>query len=187
MSEERARLFVALELPHEARDALGRWIVLAIGRTTGLRPVAADQLHVTLCFMGWQPVEQVDAVAEACQRLSVRDAATVGLGEVLWLPPRRPRVLAIGLDDHGGRVSAIQSELSGLLQAGGWYEPEARPYLPHVTVARAGRRDRVRQLSLPAPPSLSATTSRVTLFRSRLSAAGARYEALSSVELVSTA
>jgi 2'-5' RNA ligase len=96
-------------------------------------------------------------------------------------------VLAVGLDDGGGRVTAIQAELSGLLESGGWYEPERRPYLPHITVARAGRRDRVKQLSLPAPPSLSVTASRVTLFRSRLSAAGARYEALSSVELVSTA
>ena len=184
---EQARLFVALELPHEVRDALGQWTLAAIGHMAGMRPVTPDHLHVTLCFLGWQPVGQLDAVAEACHRLSMRSPATVGLREAVWLPPRRPRVLAIGLEDGGGRVGAIQAELSGLLETGGWYEPENRPYLPHITVARAGRRASVRQQSLPAPPSMSVTAWRVTLFRSRLSAAGARYEAMSSVELVSTA
>ncbi len=188
MSEERARLFVALELPAEARDSLVRWRSEVLKGAAGLRALADDHLHVTLCFMGWCRAAEIGAIAGVCRQLAPGDPPTVGLGEARWLPPRRPRVLAVELDDTPGRLSAIQTELSGLLEAGGWYEPERRTYLPHVTVARAGgRRGTVRPSPLPAPPPLSFIASRVTLFRSRLSAAGARYEVLSSVDLVGTA
>ena len=83
-----------------------------------------------------------------------------------------------------GGSGAVQSALSEALAAGGWYAPEKRPFLPHVTVARVGRGARVRRgLELPAlPADLAFRASTVTLFRSRLSPAGARYEGLASVE-----
>jgi 2'-5' RNA ligase len=187
VSEERARLFVALELPLEVRQALASWRSRATVGITGLRPLPDDHLHVTLCFLGWLPTDEIQAVGQACRQLSPGDPPGLSLGHVLWLPPRRPRVLAVGLSDTGGRLTEIQGELSALLEAGGWYEPEPRPYLPHITAARAGRRERIAGSLLPVPPPLSFTAARVTLFRSRLNRAGARYEALCSVSLVSTA
>lgn len=187
MNEARARLFVALELPAEASEALVRWRSAVLEDVAGLRALPTDHLHVTLCFLGWLPANEIEAIARTCRQLSPRDPATLSLGEPRWLPLRRPRVLAVELDDVQGRVGAIQAELSRLLESGGWYEPERRPYLAHVTVARAGRRDGPKPSPLPAPPPLSFSAQRVTLFRSRLSPAGAMYEALSSVSLVSTA
>ena len=193
MGDERARLFAALELPPEVRRALTTWGSEVASGIAGLRPLPADHLHVTLCFMGWQSVDEIQAVGQACRKLGPGGPPALSLDQGLWLPPRRPRVLAVRLSEGGGdgegvgRLSAIQAELSGLLADGGWYAPERRPYLPHVTVARAGRRERVAVSPLPAPPTLSFTATRLTLFRSRLSPGGARYEALSSVSLVSTA
>lgn len=186
MNEERARLFVALELPAEASEAVVRWRSAVLEGVAGLRPLPLDHLHVTLCFLGWLPASQIDAIAGTCQQLSPLGPATVSLGEARWLPTRRPRVLAVELDDPEGRVAAIQAKLSELLESGGWYESEQRPYLAHVTVARAGRRDRPKPAPLPAPPPVSFSARRVILFRSRLSPAGARYEALSGVSLGST-
>lgn len=185
--DERARLFVALELPGNVREELGRWLLGAMSGVRGMRPIGPDHLHVTLCFLGWQPLDALEAVAQATGRLSPGDPPELSLGAVLWLPPRRPRVLAVGLDDAGGRLTEIQAELSALLEAGGWYEPERRPYLPHITVGRAGRRERVAVSELPAPRPLPFVGERVTLFRSRLARSGARYEPLSSVSLLSMA
>ena len=188
MNDQRARLFVALELPDQVRGTLAQWrtelpdFAGARGRSP-LRPVAAEALHVTLCFLGWQDAEAIDAVAAACSPVGALGAAELVLGEALWLPPRRPRVLAVSLDDPSGRVGEVQSLLSQELERGGWYQPESRPFLAHVTVARVAKGGRVSREPLAAPGQLRFSASTVTLFRSRLSAAGARYEALARFEL----
>jgi RNA 2',3'-cyclic 3'-phosphodiesterase len=69
------------------------------------------------------------------------------------------------------------------LRAGGWYVPEQRPFLAHVTVARVARGARIRREVLPPPPPDAVTASTVTLYRSRLERGGARYEPLASVAL----
>jgi 2'-5' RNA ligase len=92
-------------------------------------------------------------------------------------------VLAVELRDSPGALTRAQARLSETLAAGGWYEPERRPYLPHVTVARVAREVRVPRGALAPLPPLEFRAPHVTLFRSRLSRAGARYEPLASIEL----
>ncbi len=184
MSDGRVRLFVALELPDQVRDALVRWrSQLAPATGDELRGVAADALHVTLCFLGWQPEDQAEAIATACGVVAAESAPRFSLADAVWLPRRRPRVLAVELGDPEGRAARIQASLSTALAAGGWYEPEQRPYLAHVTVARVARAGRVRAVGLPATPRVEFSAPRVVLYRSRLYRSGARYEALAGVEL----
>ena len=179
--DERVRLFVALELPSFVRDALVLWRPSS-GR--GLRLIDPAALHVTLCFLGWRVEREVQPILQACARVAWIPPASLVVDDALWLPPRRPRVLAVRLRDDGGRLARGQAELSEALQAGGWYTPEVRPFLAHVTVARVAREVRRAPATAPAaPPELSFEAARVTLYRSRLSSAGARYEALGTVVL----
>ena len=180
---ERFRLFVALELTDEVRDALGRWTLAEAGRIPELRRIASEHLHVTLCFLGWQPADAISAIGDACQVEWTDQPPALSLGESTWLPPRRPRALAVRLVDEGGRLAALQSLVAIRLQAGGWYVPERRDYMAHVTVARVRRGARVSAKPLPNPPELEFAGSRITLFRSRLRPAGAQYEPLVSVDV----
>jgi 2'-5' RNA ligase len=145
--------------------------------------VRPEDLHVTLCFLGSRRVGEIDEIAAACGVVAGEPVADSAFGNVLWLPARRPRVLAVSLVDRDGAIARIQSALSRVLVAGGWYAPESRPFLAHVTVARVGRDARVRPVELPAPVMSAIRCSQVTLYRSRLGAGGARYEALASVSL----
>jgi 2'-5' RNA ligase len=186
VSDERVRLFVALELPERIRDALVGWRGAVLREVPGLRPVARESLHVTLCFLGWRragEVGEIGAAVEGAARSGAGGPAPVRLSVArdIWLPPRRPRVLAVELEDGAGSLTRVQAELSRSLQAGGWYEPEARPFLAHVTVARVARGVRPRAGELPAPQQLEFEGARVTLYRSRLGRGGARYEPLVSV------
>jgi 2'-5' RNA ligase len=183
MHDERVRLFVALELPATVRDSLISWREEAVGRIRDLRRLSADSMHVTLCFLGWREEREVEPIAAACEVLSAQRAPRLSLGDPCWLPPRRPRVLAVELHDPGGALTSAQSALSETLAAGGWYQPEKRPYLAHVTVARVARGGRVPRGALSALPSLEFRGERVTLFRSRLFRSGARYEPLATVKL----
>lgn len=180
---ERVRLFVALELPEDVRDALIRWRGRLPVGDSGLRVIAREDLHATLCFLGWRWSNEIEAIGAACAVLAARPTPRLRLGEGTWLPPRRPRVLAISLEDDTGSLAALQAALSGTLAAGGWYEPEKRPYLGHVTVARAARGFRAPGAALPAPRALEFHASRVRLYRSRLLRSGARYEPLATIEL----
>ncbi len=184
MSDERARLFVALELPAEVRGVLAGW---AGEHTAGLdrvRPVSLESLHVTLCFLGSRPAAEVADIGAVCRdAVAGLVAAPLTVGDALWLPPRRPRVLTVAVGDEAGRLAAVQSALAQALAAGGFYAPETRPFLAHVTVARVQREGRIRPADLPAPEQARFTGEQVTLYQSRLGHGPARYEVLSTVAL----
>jgi RNA 2',3'-cyclic 3'-phosphodiesterase len=182
--DERVRLFVALELPDRVRDDLASWIAPILAATPALRPVAPESMHVTLCFLGWRRAGEVPAIATACAAASSVARPRLTATDALWLPPRRPRVLSVSLADVSARLSEAQGRLSRALAAGGWYVPEKRPFLAHVTVARVGKGGRVgRGTALSEPPRLSFEGLTVTLFQSRLSPRGAEYVELARVEL----
>ena len=141
---------------------------------------------MTLCFLGSQPAGEIDAIAAACFRVAGSGVAPLRVGEPIWLPRRRPRVLAVGLDDLEGALGRTQAALSGALVAGGWYESETRPFLAHVTVGASGTDGAgpaSRSRSIEGPRRLTVEGSTVTVYRSRLSPKGARYEPLASVAL----
>lgn len=175
------RLFVALELPRPVVEALVAWRAPLLRELDGLRPLAPAALHATLCFLGWRPqeaVEPLSALVEACVG-GRGGVAGLALGAPLWLPRRRPRALALALADRHGQLAALQAELAERLAADGWYEPEGRPYLPHVTLARVrGGGGAARGVALPSAPALVFDGAAVTLYRSRPQPDGTRYEPL---------
>ena len=176
-SAERFRLFVALELPDLVRSELARWRDSVL--VPALAPVSSESMHLTLCFLGSVPAAEVVAIGDACaSALADERPVPLRVGSVAWLPRRRPQVLSVAIDDPSGELASRQAALSGALAAGGWYRPESRPCLAHVTVARVRRGERMRAGQLVRPPELGFSASRVTLFRSRLGAGGARYAAL---------
>jgi 2'-5' RNA ligase len=161
------RLFVALDLPEPVRAALpvpepdGPW-----------RAVPAPSLHVTLAFLG--SLESPDPVVAALPP-ELPGAGVLGTGRLLRLPPRRPRVLAVELEDPSGACVALQRMVSDALARAGVYEPERRHWLPHVTVGRA-RGPVDRDALLPAVERVEFVPETVTLYRSLLGRGPANYE-----------
>lgn len=186
MDAERVRLFVALDLPREAREALEDWRSQNKHDRHGLRLVPPEALHATLCFLGWRSADEIDEIGAACsQAVGDRAPPPLAFAEPLWLPRRRPRVLAVRILDRSGALGQIQAALSAALSSGGWYEPEARAYLAHVTVARVAGRAGVKPVELEPVRAERFDGAGVTLYRSRLQRSGARYEALRTMEFVS--
>jgi RNA 2',3'-cyclic 3'-phosphodiesterase len=172
----RARLFVALDLPDDAREDLVRWRARALDHPD-LRLVAPEALHVTLVFLGHLDEELIPRIEELIEPPSVEPPVLRAVG-VKPVPPRGPRLFALDLEDEGGRCGAIQAAVSDALSAEGLYEPEKRPFWPHVTLARVRKGGRVRRLDVADPPGDAWAGTAVTLYRSRLSRAGAQYEPL---------
>jgi 2'-5' RNA ligase len=174
-------MFLALDLPAEAREGLVAWRDALLDGRRDVRPVAPEALHVTLVFLGWQDESAAERIAEAAFR-SIPPGPTPRLAAagVRSVPPRRPRLFALDLDDQDGRATALQAAASAALEAGGWYRPEKRPFWPHVTLARVKRGEH-RAAPLPEeppPPGRPFDAPEVTLYRSTLRPQGALYEPL---------
>lgn len=180
MSGPRARMFLALDLPEDARRALVAWRDSLTAGRQDLRPVPAAALHVTLVFLGWQDVSAAERIASAAfESIPAAPAPVLSPSELRSVPPRNPRLFALDLADLDGRVTALQAAASAALAAGGWYRPEKRPFWPHVTLARVKRGERrAPPLSGPPAPSAAFEASVVTLYRSTLRPQGSLYEPL---------
>ena len=173
------RLFVALDLPVAARAALAGFRDRADRRVW--RPVPDEALHVTLAFLGHFPEGTSERVAEVV-RASAGPAADLALGKGLLLPPRRARVLTVEIEDRSDALAALQGRVAESLAAAALYEPERRRFRPHATVARLRAGERApRSLELDPPDPVAFDGEAVTLYRSRLSRDGARYEPLERV------
>jgi RNA 2',3'-cyclic 3'-phosphodiesterase len=171
------RLFVALDLPGPARQALVRFRDAAADAALW-RPVPEESFHVTLAFLGHRPPEHRERVAAVLRGLEPWDPPPLALGAGLLLPPRRARVLAVELVDAGGGLGALQAAVAGGLAAAALYEPEARAFRPHVTVARLRSGARAARVLETAPEALEFRAGAVTFYRSLLRRGGAVYEPL---------
>ena len=135
---------------------------------------------MTLVFLGWQDEAAAPKIADAAfSALPAAPPPRLTPMGVRSLPPRNPRLIALDLEDEGGRATALQVAASAALRAGGWYRPEKRPFWPHLTLARAKRGvRRVQPVLDGAPPPAAFVAPVVTLYRSTLRPQGALYEPL---------
>jgi 2'-5' RNA ligase len=177
----RVRLFVALELPEIAAAALVAFRDAATDPEIW-RPLPRDSLHVTLAFMGPRDEAALPAAGEVL-RAAAGPAPRLALAGSLLLPPRRARVLCAVVEDPDGTLAVLQAHVSDGLAAAGLYEPEARPFRAHVTVARLRPRARPPRAAPAEPEPVAFTGTALTLFASRLHPSGARYEPLTRVPL----
>jgi len=185
----RVRLFIALDLPDAIRARIGAWGTEVL-TDPALRPVPAENLHITLAFLGHRPEQDVGPLAQAIAE-SVAPAPLIELRDPVARPPRgRPRLFALPALSPG--AEQIQAQLSEMLVSERLYEPERRPFWPHVTVARvrAGKHGSRRPIEvekprgkLPSEFSEPFHGIRVVLYRSELQPSGARYVPLAQVKL----
>jgi 2'-5' RNA ligase len=170
---DRWRLFCALRLPARASERITVW--QAAHLRSG-RPVAPEQLHITLAFLGTRPAGDLAAVASAL-RSSVSAAGRIALRVVRYRETRSAGILVLADD---GQAAALAASLHERLESAGLYQPERRPWLPHVTVVRFRERP---HLHPPVPELGEFSPSDAAVFMSTLRSGGAQYDVLETVGL----
>lgn len=172
------RAFIAVPLPAELRGALAALQQRLRPRFPGVRWVAPETLHLTLCFLGDVAEEVLEKLPKVM--LSVAGchepfpAQVGGLGA--FPSPQRARVLWVALDG-GAALPALQRALArGVAQLG--LPLEGRPFHPHLTLGRC-REGVVSTRELPAPDRDGDDgrfpIDRIVLYESRLAPSGARH------------
>lgn len=177
---DNVRCFIAATIPgtpplRDMLDALGE-----MGRA--VKPVAVDNLHVTLKFFGDVPREQTAAIGRTLQEVAAAaeafDVVLKGLGA--FPHPGRPSVIWAGMDNAEPLVQ-LAVELEDRLEALG-YVRESRPFHPHLTLARIKARppESLRGLlqQCEATEFGTAVIDHVDLYESELRREGPRYTVL---------
>ncbi len=195
MAEQPHRLFVAVPLPADAVAACGALIDQVRNGPSGAvaRWVHVPTLHLTLRFLGDTAPDLVPDVA-----LAVREALiSAGQGPFqvrlagagAFPGARKPRTLWLGIEHGAAELGALARSLDPVLEPLGW-PPDARPYRPHLTVARldaAPSADGVqagRALERAAAGwRTSFLVGRAVLYRSRLGGGPPRHDPIDEVRL----
>ena len=196
MRPETVRAFLAVELPLEARSALAAVVAgLDAARLRHLRTVRPESIHLTIRFLGEVPAAQTAAIAAAVSEPAADwTPFELELGGVGAYPsPGRARVLWVGLAGDLARLIDLHGEVADVLASLG-FAREARPYSPHLTVARIGdrasasdRRQAVKVLhGLEFQQGLPFSAGSVDLMKSELRREGARHYPLARISFGAT-
>jgi 2'-5' RNA ligase len=187
----RRRLFAAIALEEPARRevaSLQKHLAAKVSGPDGMpRWSRPDQMHLTLVFIGSVDPQRAATIVAAGEPPIAVAPFGMSLAGIGVFPPRgAPRVLWLGVGEGAESVIRIRQIVAGRLAAAG-VELEARPFHPHVTLARwkesrasDGRRVRGADIGRSAIHSM---VDAVTLFESRPGPGGSIYTPIARTPL----
>lgn len=178
------RLFLAIELSDEVREAIAAFQKELESQLGSARWVPPENLHLTIRFIGEEGPEVVEGLSRILpSQLEGIPPFTVSFRGFGCFPnPKRARILWVGVDPVPENLRRLERVGEAAVQELG-VEPERRPFRPHLTIARLKRRGRDPAVEKVVP----ATSDRVfgelsvtelVLFESHLSADGAIHRPL---------
>jgi len=167
------RLFIAIDLPQQARDQISD-LYCAI---KGAKWTDENQLHLTLRFIGETDFDTEDRIIGALEHIQF-DPFTIKLQSVGYFPPRKdPRILWVGVDDNSCLMqlqACIERSLVNLQ-----LEPDTRKFHPHITIARLDNPHKERVVEMITDNSLFCiepfSVSDFHLYRSYTGKSGAQH------------
>lgn len=189
---DHVRLFVACEVPEDVKQSIGGVIDELRARSgTAVRWIRPEGVHVTLKFLGEVPVKKLPAIKLAVQEavvghspfeLEFSNIGTFGGREGL-------RIMWVGIAGDVLRLEALVRTVNAALAVVG-FEPERRPFRPHLTLGRVRDEIPTRQraqievdVGKMDVPGTGWRTSQVSLMRSIITAQGASYEVIATFPL----
>jgi RNA 2',3'-cyclic 3'-phosphodiesterase len=182
---EKLRTFIAIDLSHEVRRNLEKAHDMLSPRISGVRWVRPSGIHLTLKFLGDVHKKQIDRICEALEDLAEEIEPIVisvrGAGAFPNL--KRPRVLWVGLQKIEA-LADLAARVEGVLAPLG-FEPEKRPFKPHLTLGRVKKPARdYRAMSTIENKEFGAFTAwSMVLYKSELTPGGAVYTVIEEFKL----
>ncbi len=191
-NEKTHRLYVACELPEEVRRTMGGLVESLRAQSDGaVRWVNPQSMHVSLKFLGDVPERQIPAVKMALQEAVVRHSAFfLELSNIGSFGGREGiRLMWAAVAGDVLRLEALARDVNRALAVVG-FQPETRPFRPHLTLGRVRNDVPTRQraeievaVGKTKIPVCEWRTAEISLIRSRLQPDGARQDTVATFPL----
>ena len=178
------RLFIAFGLPDEVRAAMRRRLARLRSLLPQSRWVDPDHAHLTLAFLGHHPEERLAPLVAALRSTFARyPALPLRLHGGGTFPQGRPARVAWVAVKAPPEMQPLQHDVADAAAGVLEWEPEKRPFHPHVTLARCNPtwpRALVERFHSEVQGSWGEEflATEGVLYRSRLSPRGAQYQVL---------
>lgn len=174
------RLFLALLLP----DEMISFLVSLAKRLPG-RPLPSENLHLTLFFFGQVSSQKEGKIKEALSEVALEEKPlALSFTDLSFFPSSgRPRGIWVKVGGRDGkRLFSFRQRLGEefLARNIGF---DQKPFLPHITLTRFPKKEKVFKKSLPKVSTKKFTAVSIGLFESRLSKRGADYFLIKEVKL----
>lgn len=190
------RTFIAIELPKNIQDALAGLQDKLKASGADVKWVSPENIHLTLKFLGELDDAKLGKISEimfnACAGLEPFQIRISSLGAFPKI--NFPRVIWVGIDKGDSQIKAIAGDLEEKISEIG-IPKEEREFSSHITIGRI-RSMRNRQKLIAELGRLAENfgernlgefnVTRITLYKSTLSAKGPIYEALKVASLKAT-
>lgn len=175
------RIFIAVDLPQEAKDELASVQKQLSAAAAKLSP--AHDFHLTLKFLGEITSAKVDAVKNCLSRVSFKQFTATASGVGVFPSENYVRVVWIGLEPEDEFVQ-LQKKIDDALEM---EFPKEEKFKPHITLARVkfvqDKQQFRQQLQQIKAGEVKFTVDSFKLKRSTLSGKGAVYEDLAVYKL----
>jgi len=176
------RLFVALDLREEVRNAMRDLIATLKPEGKNARWVRPEGMHVTLKFIGHTDAANLHSIQSALSGVHSQQPVEMNFRGVGFFPnDRHPRVAWCGIE-ASPNLARIAAQIETALEPLG-IERESRDFAPHLTLARFNPPARADELvraanELKSRGFGSARESEFYLFESITKPSGAEYKKL---------
>jgi len=131
---ETVRAFLALEVADEVKQNIMRLEDEVAGAGADVRLVSAENLHITLKFLGDIEETMIEKVMGVMKAVRADAFVLEVAGAGAFPGTRMPRVLWVGAGSGGEKISEISRQLETGLPSLGF--PKERKFTPHITVGR---------------------------------------------------
>jgi RNA 2',3'-cyclic 3'-phosphodiesterase len=185
------RLFIAIEIPEDIRARYSAFLKEMRLIAPKVKWVRAENLHVTLKFLGQTDPAKLAAIQDALATVHCAEPATLEFRGLGFFPnEKRPRVFWAGMT-ASPNLKPLAAEIDRAVHSCG-FALEERDFTPHLTLARFDPPGLPGKLGAAAEenanPSFGAFTAReFHLIESKLKPTGAEYTTLRSFAFVSEA
>jgi 2'-5' RNA ligase len=133
------RTFIAIELSDSVRETIQNAITTLQGSVPShaIRWVSANNLHLTLKFLGDTPQAQIQAIQTQLHTTAKKQHPfTIEVADSGYFPNMsNPRVIWLGLKNASGELNTLQQAVENIMVEFG-FAKEKRPFKPHLTVGR---------------------------------------------------
>lgn len=185
MTEPKKRVFVAINLPSDAKQELIQYIskIKKINSSHNFKYVKPEGLHLTLHFLGYLTDNQINQVKGIMADVMRGKTFFILKTDQLDGFPNlnRARVIFIDCTGDTDKALSIQKELGQTLQDLN-FEIDTRPWRSHLTLCRVKNNEKFKIPDFD-PPKIEFKVNSIDLMKSKLTPRGAEYSILETFAL----